>query len=70
MAAFYVSGDADHGQGVDAGQAKEQSEEAVHLEGQRTQLVNRAPMHHQISPLVCLAAAALFSHSPIPAFLC
>lgn len=31
MAAFYVSGDADDHQGVDAGQAEEQREEPVHL---------------------------------------
>lgn len=31
VAAFNVSGDADDRQGVDAGQAEEQGEEAVHL---------------------------------------
>lgn len=31
VAALYVSGDADHGQGVDAGQAKEEGEEPIHL---------------------------------------
>lgn len=37
VAALYVSGDADDSQGVDAGQAKEQREEPVHLEGRRAQ---------------------------------
>lgn len=68
MAALYVSGDTDYGQGVDAGQAKEQSEEAIHLEGQRTQLVSRAHIHRQISTIVCLIADVLFSRSQSPAF--
>lgn len=48
VAALYVSGDTDYSQSVDAGQSKEQREEPVHLEGQRTQLVS--PGHPQISP--------------------
>lgn len=67
VAALYVSGDTDHSQGVDAGQAKEQREEAIHLEGQRMQLVSRAPRHPQIPAVVCLAAAVSFSPSQIPA---
>lgn len=35
MASLYVSGDADHRQGVDAREAEEQREEAVHLDGER-----------------------------------
>lgn len=35
MASLYVSGDADHRQGVDAREAEEQREEAVHLDGKR-----------------------------------
>lgn len=66
MAALYVSGDTDYSQGVDAGQAKEQREEPIHLEGQRTQPVS--PTHPQISPLVCLIAPVSFSRSGIPAF--
>lgn len=66
MAALYVSGDTDYSQGVDAGQAKEQSEEAIHLEGERRQRVSRAPTHRQIS---APGRLALFSPSQIPAFL-
>lgn len=46
VAALYISGDTDDGQGVDAGQAKEQREEPVHLDGQRTRPVS--PGHPQI----------------------
>lgn len=35
VASLDVSGDADHGQRVDADEAKEQREEAVHLEEDR-----------------------------------
>lgn len=69
VAALYVSGDTDHSQGVDAGQAEEQREEPVHLEGQRTQPVS--PAHPQISPQSSASLPPFsFSRSRIPALLC
>ena len=51
MASLDVSGDADNGQGVDAGKAEEQREETIYLEENRER---EEAMNHDITSLKCL----------------
>lgn len=68
MAAFYVSCDTDYSQGVDAGQAKEQGEEPIHL-GSTEHNWWVAVLHGQNSTTVCRIAAFSTLRIQIPLFL-
>lgn len=68
MATFYVSCDTDYSQGVDAGQAKEQGEEPIHL-GNTEHNWWVAVLHGQNSNTVCLIAAFSTLRYQIPLFL-